>query len=241
MGILNTVAYKMRYGDDFASGATTPVRMVNRGGLQGPANEQSMFAYGDTVPADTTIGYSKGCIFQKYDGTLGTLLYINTGSYTSSAFVALDALIGANNLTIATAKTLAVTDADKLTVGGKIIPQYVPITFRVSLHASTVIYNIFNADRAYTVLSMSYTTNVAQAITATLVKSTVNATPASATTPLHIAGAIDANTTVHNGTIITPTVTGGDLVLAATNKIGLVLSGALTTGDFTVNLMLKFS
>jgi hypothetical protein len=159
-----------------------------------------------------------------------------TGAQTLTGATALN-----GGATVATTKTLAVTDADKLTVGGIIVPQYFDIVFNVKLHASTVIYNIYNAPRACTVVGITYTTNVAQAITATLVKSTVNATPASATTPLHIAGAISANTTVHNGTTVTLTVTAADLTLAATDKIGLVLSGALTTGDFTVNIRLKYA
>ena len=147
----------------------------------------------------------------------------------------------ATSLTVPAGVTLAVADADKLTVGGTIVPQNEEIVFHVPLHASKVIYNIFNAPRGYTVTNISYTTDVAQAITATLVKSTVNATPASATTPLHIAGAINANTTIHNGTVVALTATAADLVLAATDKIGLVLSAALTSGSFTVNISLKRS
>lgn len=178
----------------------------------GPADRRTghMQAYGDTVPSGVA-GFAPGCLFVQVNPTTNTQsVFINTGTILSCTFTKISAI-----------------ENDE------------QITFRVSLHASAVIYNIFNADRAYQVTSISYTTNIVQAITATLVKSTVNATPASATTPLHIAGAINANTTVHNGTTVALTATAADLLLAATNKISIVLSAALTTGDFTVNIGLK--
>ena len=46
-----------------------------------------LFASGITVPTNTTAGYQTGCIFQHTDGSAGTSLYINEGTYASCAFV----------------------------------------------------------------------------------------------------------------------------------------------------------
>ena len=41
-----------------------------------------LFASGDIVPPDTTVGYSTGCIFQNTDGAHGTSLYVKDGVST---------------------------------------------------------------------------------------------------------------------------------------------------------------
>lgn len=125
-------------------------------------------------------------------------------------------------LTVDTSDTLAVTTADKLTVGGVIVPQGVTLAdITISLSATKVIYNLFVARDAWQVTHIDYTPDVSQggALTATVVKAITTATPASATTPMHAAGAI------------TLTATTADLQLAAGNRIGLVLSGAMTVGS----------
>ena len=58
------------------------------------ANVGLLFGSGATVPPDTTVGYSKSCIFQHTDGAHGTCLYVNEGDAESSAFFALDVLEG---------------------------------------------------------------------------------------------------------------------------------------------------
>ena len=45
---------------------------------------------GDTVPADASTGYPKGCIFIQTDGSTGTTLYVNEGSLTSADFNSLN-------------------------------------------------------------------------------------------------------------------------------------------------------
>jgi hypothetical protein len=245
MSVLHRLADVLKRGQLPESSATAQTMLTL------PGTGGALISYGTTKPTDGGSGYAVGHIFIKTNGATNTMIYINAGSATSCTFKRIDEVAGASTLAVTglltasaginvpTGQTAAVVDADKLTVGGVIVPQRIELVHRCSLHASKVIDNIFNAPYACEVTNISYTVNVAQAITATLVKSTVNATPASATTPLHIAGAINANTTVHNGTIVTLTVTGADLILAATDKIGIVLSGALTSGDFTVNLSLK--
>jgi hypothetical protein len=112
------------------------------------------------------------------------------------------------------------------------------ITVPINLHASKTIHNLFVARQGYRVTSIDYTPDVVQgsAITATVVKAVGTATPASATTPMHAAGTINTNTTVHTVQSMTLTSTAADLVLAAGNRIALVLSGAMTAGSGNVTI-----
>src|SRR3990167_8227680 len=48
-----------------------------------------------TVPADATAGYARGCIVIDTDASAGSILWVNNGSRTSSAFDAL-AVTGAS-------------------------------------------------------------------------------------------------------------------------------------------------
>jgi len=124
---------------------------------------------------------------------------------------------------------------------GRNDPSIIEISYGLHLHASKVIYNILLAREALRVLSMDYTPDIAQggALTATIVKATGTATPASATTPMHIAGAIDLNGAAHTRQSIALTATPADLVLAAGDRIGVVLSGAMTVGSGNVSIRCK--
>jgi hypothetical protein len=136
--------------------------------------------------------------------------------------------------TVPTGQTLTVADADKITSGGVIVATgSILVNETIALSASKVIYNLFVARDAWQVTHIDYTPDVAQggALTATVVKAVTTATPASATTPMHIAGAIDLNAAAHTVQPITLTVTGADLQLAAGNRIAIVLSGAMTVGS----------
>lgn len=108
----------------------------------------------------------------------------------------------------------------------------------ISLHATKTLYNLLVARDAWQVTHIDYTPDIAQggALTATVVKATGTTAPASATTPMHIAGAIDLNATAHTVQPITLTATSADLLLAAGNRIGLVLSGAMTVGSGLVTI-----
>lgn len=117
----------------------------------------------------------------------------------------------------------------------------VVITVPIMPHASKTVYNIFVARRGYTITSIDWTPDVAQgsALTATVVKAIGTATPASATTPMHSAGSINCNGTAHTVQSITLTGTAADLVLAAGNRIGFVLSGALSTGSGVLTIRMS--
>lgn len=100
--------------------------------------------------------------------------------------------------------------------------------------AGKTIYNLFVARRGYTITSIDYVPDVAQggALTACVVKATGTATPSTGTTPMQSSTTgINLNGTAHTVQSIALTATAADLVLAAGNRIALVLSGAMTTGS----------
>lgn len=119
--------------------------------------------------------------------------------------------------------------------------RIIQVSYLIPLHASKVLYNIFTAREALQVLSIDYTPDTAQggALTATVVKATSTTAPASATTPMHAAGAIDLNATAHTVQPMTLTSTAADLILAAGNRIGFVESGAMTVGSGNVTIRMK--
>lgn len=107
------------------------------------------------------------------------------------------------------------------------------VTYYIPTHASRTVYNLFIARRGYTVTSIDYVPDVAQgsALTACVVKVTGTATPSNASTPMQASTTgINLNGTAHTVQSISLTTVAADLVLAAGNRIGLQLSGALSTG-----------
>jgi hypothetical protein len=113
------------------------------------------------------------------------------------------------------------------------------VSVNIPAHASKTVYNIFTADQTYTVKSIRVTPDVAQGstLTATISKATGTATPASGTTPLHT-GTANLNATAHTVQSLTLTSTTADLSLAVGDRIGLILSGALSTGSANVTIRL---
>ena len=45
-----------------------------------------LFAWGVTMPADSSTGYAPGCLFIHTDGTDGSALYVNEGTVLVSDF-----------------------------------------------------------------------------------------------------------------------------------------------------------
>lgn len=116
------------------------------------------------------------------------------------------------------------------------------LSLNIPAHASKTVYNLFTADQAYTVKSIRVTPDVAQggALTGTFSKATGTATPASGTTPLHT-GTANFNGTAHTVQSLTLTSTAAHLDLAAGERIGLILSGALSTGSANVSIRLALA
>lgn len=128
--------------------------------------------------------------------------------------------------TVATGKTLAITDADALTEGGVIVPTSIVIT-RV-LNALDLSQAIFVADVAYQVTAMRVVWGVAGGAGAVLSieKLTGTTAPGGGTTML--TGTIDITATANTVTSGALVATASTLQLAAGNRIGVVLGGVLT-------------
>lgn len=110
----------------------------------------------------------------------------------------------------------------------------------IPAHASKTVYNLFIANgAAWQVLAIKVVPDVAQgsALTATLSKATGTATPAAGTTPLHT-GTANLNAAAHTVQTLTLTGTAADLLLADGDRIGLILSAALSTGSAQVSILL---
>lgn len=136
------------------------------------------------------------------------------------------------NLIAATSKTIDTTTADTLKSAGIIVPTNIVIPFTCMPHASNLTRTLFYAQTdAWTVTGVGVVMDLIDdtAITASICKCTGNNVAAAATTPLHT-GTFNMQTTAGTPQVGTLTATGADLALAATNKIGIVFSGALDVG-----------
>ena len=140
--------------------------------------------------------------------------------------------------TVATSKTLAVTTADKLTVGGIIVPQYKDIV--IPINAASVDQWAFIAKYACQVTNVSviYTVAGGAGATVDIKKSTSVQAPASGTTMLD--AVVDLTATAN--TVYTPTLAAAAACqLASGNTIGIDLSGTLTglVGGIVVITMMR--
>ena len=128
--------------------------------------------------------------------------------------------------TVATGKTLAVTDADKLTVGGKIVPQY--LILNVPMNADSVDQWVFVADAAYELdtVELSYTV-ASTSGTFDLKKSTTVQAPAAGGTML--TSTIDMSQTANTVYAGTKHGTEGNRRLADGNKLSVCFTGTMTS------------
>ncbi len=106
------------------------------------------------------------------------------------------------------------------------------VVFPLTLHASKTFHNIYTAPTACTITGITYVPDVAQGAALTAVVSKVVGTnaPAAGTTPMHT-GTINLNGAANTVQVMTLTGVAADLVLAAGQRIGISLSGALTTAQ----------
>lgn len=136
-----------------------------------------------------------------------------------------------NGTTVGTSDTLAVTTADKLTVGSVIVPQEIVLT--IPIGASEVDQTAFIADDAWQITKIEEVHSVAQNTaypntgSLSVMKCTGTQAPGS--------GAALHNTTMYLNstveTVVTPTLNAatGALNLADGNRIGLNFNGTMTT------------
>lgn len=63
-----------------------------------PQADGKLIEAGTSVPADASTGYQTGCLYQKTDGGVGSSLYVNHGSLSSSLFQPVEAVGSAQNI-----------------------------------------------------------------------------------------------------------------------------------------------
>ena len=66
------------------------IQTLMRHSRDNPQADGKTIVAGVTVPTDGDTGYQTGCLFQKTDGGSGTSVYVNEGSLSSAAFVAIE-------------------------------------------------------------------------------------------------------------------------------------------------------
>lgn len=204
----------------------------------------AVFGWGSTVGNGETNGWSPGALFIDTNATSGAQLQINTGTSATATWKAISSLDAANSwasiqtfaagITVATAQDAVFLKPDGVQVGGKIVPQDVPLVsavLQVGL-VSQLIYTLFVARDAWQVTSMDYVPDVANAAgVGVVVKATGITAPATSITPLNT-GAVGftlaggANT-VQVGTL---SATTAALQLTAGDRLAVVLSTAMILG-----------
>lgn len=229
LGFITAAGY---LDDDTASGVNTFAGIV----IDEKDNTGSSGAMSGDVWADgefllTGSGFSQA--------TVGQRIYA-TDNYTITATASTSGAVYIGRCTgyVSSTQVYVTIDPDE---SGTQNDRIVTVSYLIPLHASKTLYNIFTAREALQVLSIDYTPDTAQggALTATVVKAVSTTAPASGTTPMCSAGAIDLNGTAHTVQSITLTSTADDLVLAAGNRIGFVESAAMTTGSGNVTIRMK--
>ena len=201
-----------------------------------------------TVAADGSVNVLTGNL-KVGSGTPGLTLngedtYI-TGTLEVDGSVQFDGTIAANNdVTIAAAKTLAVTTADKLTVGGIIVPQYLVVTYNIPAGAAAADYDglFFTANRAYEIVSVTERHAVAGSDTGavTLMVKKVPSGTATASGTDTLASGLDLKSAVDTNQAGTLHATQANYQLASGDSLGLVPTGTPTAVDgVTVTVVLK--
>lgn len=137
--------------------------------------------------------------------------------------------------TVASGKTLAVTTADSLTVGGNKIPQ--TLFLPVPLTASVLTQAIFVADRDYQLTSAKCSYSIAASLLGTFQVSVDTGSDAPGSGTSQLSSAIDLSGTVN--TAKTGTLIGTPTTIASGSRISTVLGGTLTGLLGTCTLGLK--
>ena len=164
-----------------------------------------------------------------FDSTANALYQHNGSSYAEVGTVPV------GNVTVASTKTLAVTTADKLTVGGIIVPQYIEVDFEAWLNADCVDRQFFLAHAACQVVAAyeihAVAGNDAGAVNLQLVKDTGTNAPGAGTDLLtnNTNAGFDLKGTAQTMQTGTLTGTTASLQLAAGNRLSADFAGTVTT------------
>ena len=212
--------------------------------------------YGKDTFKKVTIRSNETTPFEVFNGAGTALASVNssgnlsvagtqtfTGGATFTAAATFNNTVALNgNTTVATAKTLAVTDADKLTVGGLIVPQHFYITFNIPAGAAAGDYdgNIPVPDAAVLVsVTERHQTAGNDAGSVTLmVKKTPSGTAKASGTDCLSAG-ISLKATADTNQTGTLHGTPANYTFAAGDAASLVLTGTPTAVD-GVSVTCKF-
>lgn len=194
-----------------------------------------------TMHADGTGTFTTGVgdISLNGDVTVATgkdILMVEAGTgtfYTGAGAVHLN-----GETTVASNKGLAVTTADKLTVGGVIVPQ--ELVIMAPYKAAEVDHTIFIASRTYTVVAVKHMSEIADtavgAATVGVMKCT--AVEAASAGKLVTTATCDLKTVTQVVTSMTPTATAADLILVSGERLALDFTGN-TDGTGIIMVTLK--
>jgi hypothetical protein len=175
------------------------------------------------VTGDVAVATSKFTVAASTGNTLVA------GTLASTGAIAIN-----GGATVATGQTLAVTDADKLTIGGVIVPQEIEITFHGQPATEMVDQTFFVANQAYQVTKVRFVAAVAEASAGTLlvqlVKDTGTDAPGAGTDLLtnNTNAGFDTKATANTVQAGTLTGTGASLQLVAGNRLSVDFSAAAT-------------
>lgn len=176
-------------------------------------------------PSEPPTNASEGAVY--FDDDLHALMQYNGSGWEQTG---------------STPSTLAVADADGLTVNGVIVPAIQYWNFQLKPFATVTEYDLAVIKRAITVVSIDCVPSTLQggALTATVVKASGTSAPANGTTPLHTANAINLNTAAYTNQSITLTATTADLTFAAGDRLGIDYSAAYTAGHAALTIGFKY-
>ena len=138
------------------------------------------------------------------------------------------------NVTVASSKTLAVTTADKLTVGGLIVPQQLEVSFHAQAASAMVDQSFFVANQAYQVTAIRFVHAVAESTAGSLsvqvTKDTSTNAPGAGTDLLtnNTNAGFNCKSTANTVQTGTLSATASDLQLAAGDRLSVDFTAAAT-------------
>jgi len=136
------------------------------------------------------------------------------------------------NLTLAATRTLAVTTADKLTVGGKIVPQTFLVTRSIFDGATTAAFDgVIPIPVASKIVSVKIRWQTASGASETLMVKKVPSGTAKASGTDCLAAGIDLTATADTNVSPALHATAANYTFAAGDGLGFVASGAPTSLD----------
>jgi hypothetical protein len=142
--------------------------------------------------------------------------------------------------TVPTAKTIAVTDADAVTVGGVIVPQAIEVTYRCGAAGTCVTSSFFIANAAYQVTAVNAVWGTAESTATNLriqVEKLTGTTAAGSGTALltnNSNAGISIKGTANTVGAGTLTATGASLQMAPGDRLGIKYETAPTEGASVV-------